>query len=171
MDGRRATSDDHQPQRITHNHGGATGDERRATTDRHRRTGDERRWTMHDARRRWTTHNDGGRRTTTTLDCASVDTQLCDYRPSCRIQNSYFKIKYTLLMECQSAADCRTDSRWSGADSPNRQLSDRQSTSRQIQAQIDCPTVRQSTQSRQSGRRQTPLLVPITLCSIRLSDF
>src|SRR5712691_7824202 len=86
-----------------------------------------------DARPRWTM-----------LDCVSVDTQLCDYRPSCRIQNNYFKIKYALLMgwECQSAADHRTVNGQCRVLIVNCGLSDsRQSNTDRLS---DSPTVGQS---------------------------
>jgi len=38
-----------------------------------------------------------------------------------QMQNNYFKIKYTLLVECQSAADCQSQTVDGHADSPNYQ--------------------------------------------------
>ena len=56
-------------------------------------------WTMHD--HIWTMLVD-------------TQTQLCDYWPSCRIQNNYFKIKYTLSVCCllSDSPDCQLWTVW-----------------------------------------------------------
>jgi len=87
--GQRMMADDAWPWRTIRNHGGWC----MTMVD------DTRPWqVMHDHGGQHTTMADDTRSWQMMLDCVSVDTQLCDYQPSCRIQNDYFKIKYTLLM-------------------------------------------------------------------------
>ena len=116
------------------------------------------------------------------LDCVSVNTQLCDYRPSCRIQNDYFKIKYTLLMGMSVC--CWLSDSMVGCRVPivNCGLSDSRQIQLTIRAQMvrlsDCfmgrgSTVRQS-DSQQSDSRTVRQTVDSWLrvgrLIVRLSD-